>query len=92
MRLTIRVRPGASRVHVGGEHDGALVVAVTARAIDGRATEAALQALADALALRRRDLRLVTGATHRTKVVEVAAVAGAADRLGTLIEALRAAR
>jgi uncharacterized protein YggU (UPF0235/DUF167 family) len=71
VRLTIRVRPGAGRTRVGGEHDGALVVAVSARAVDGRATEAALQALAEALGVRRRAVTLVSGATHRTKVVEV---------------------
>ena len=42
----VRVRPGASRTAVGGRYDGplgpALVVAVTAPAVDGRATEAAL--------------------------------------------------
>jgi uncharacterized protein YggU (UPF0235/DUF167 family) len=56
---------------VGGEHDGALVVAVNARAVDGRATEAALSALAKALGVRRRDVSLVTGATNRTKVVDI---------------------
>jgi uncharacterized protein YggU (UPF0235/DUF167 family) len=47
------------------------VIAVTARAVDGRATEAALTALARAMGLRRRDVRLVTGAASRTKVVEI---------------------
>jgi uncharacterized protein len=71
VRVAIRVRPGASRTRVGGEHAGALVVAVGARAVDGAATEAALAALADALGVRRRHVRLVTGATSRDKVVEV---------------------
>ncbi len=56
---------------VGGEHDDALVVAVTARAVDGKATEAALRAVADALGVPRRDVSLVSGATSRRKVVEV---------------------
>ena len=67
----MRVRPGASRTVVGGSHDGALVVRVGARAVDGQATEAALQALAKALGVRRREVVLVTGATSRTKVVDV---------------------
>lgn len=71
MRVTIRVKPGSARARVGGDHDGALVVAVTARAVDGRATQAALAGLAKALDLRPRDVILVTGATSRTKVVEV---------------------
>jgi uncharacterized protein (TIGR00251 family) len=71
VRLTIRVRPGAGRTAVGGAHDGALVVRVAAPAVDGRATEAALAAVADAFGVRRRDVVLVTGATSRTKVVDV---------------------
>ena len=56
---------------VGGSHDGALVVRVGERAVDGRATEAALSALASALGVRRREVALVTGATSRTKAVDV---------------------
>ncbi len=72
VRITIRVRPGSARTAAGGEHDGALVVRVTARAVDGQATAAALAAVADAFGVRRRDVTLVTGATSRTKIVEVA--------------------
>lgn len=71
MRVTVRVRPGASRTVVGGEHDGALVVRVSQRAVDGRATQAALAAVADAFGLRPRAVSLVSGATSRTKVVDV---------------------
>lgn len=71
-RVGIRVKPGASRTAVGGTHGDALVVAVNARAVEGKATEAALKALADALGVRRRQLTAVTGATSRDKVVEVA--------------------
>lgn len=71
MRVAIRVRPGASRTRVGGLHGDRIVVAVTARAVDGAATEAALAAVADALGVRRRHVTLVSGATSRDKVVEV---------------------
>jgi uncharacterized protein YggU (UPF0235/DUF167 family) len=71
-RFAIRVRPGASRTSVGGSWaGGALVVAVTERAVDGRATEAALRAVADALGVRRGDVSLVRGATSRDKLVAV---------------------
>jgi len=72
MRITIRVRPGSTRPGVGGEHAGALVVRVSAPAVDGRATEAALAAVASAFGVRREAVTLVTGKTSRTKVVEVA--------------------
>ena len=58
---------------MGGEHAKALVVAVQARAVKGVATEAALRALAGALGVRRQDVRLISGASGRTKVVEVSA-------------------
>ena len=72
MRIEIHVRPGAATTHVGGVHDGALVVRVTEPPDQGRATTAALAALADALALPRGSVTLVRGATSRRKLVEVA--------------------
>jgi uncharacterized protein len=71
VRVTLRVRPGAVRSSVGGSYDGALVVRVSAPAVDGRATTAALGAVAAAMGVRRRDVVLVTGATSRTKIVDV---------------------
>jgi uncharacterized protein len=71
VRVSIRVRPGARRAAVGGSFDGVLVVRVVPRAEGGRATEAALVALAASLGVRRREVQLVTGATSRTKVVEI---------------------
>ena len=71
MRVVIRVKPGSGRTVVGGRYDDALVVRVSERAVDGKATDAALRALADALGVRRADVRLVTGATSRTKIVEI---------------------
>ena len=71
MRVAIRVKPGSSRPKVGGRHGGALVVAVSPRAVDGKATEAALRAVADAFDVRRRDVTLVTGATSRDKVIDI---------------------
>jgi len=88
VRLTIRVHPGASRPRVGWlaaepGHGEVLGVWVAQRAVDGKATEAALGAVADALGVRRRCVRLVTGARSRVKVVEVSEPpADLADRLG----------
>jgi uncharacterized protein len=75
--ITIRVHPGASRARVGGWHaepgrEPMLGVWVMQRAVDGKATEAALDAVADRLGVRRRSVRLVSGARARVKVVEVA--------------------
>ena len=72
MRVEVHVKPGASRTEVGGTHDGALVVRVTARAVDGKATEAVLTAVAAALGVPAKDVTLVRGATSRRKLLEVA--------------------
>ncbi len=71
MRVEIRVKPGSSRVRVGGRHGAAVVVAVSAPAVDGRATAAALAALAEAFGVRPRAVALVSGERSRTKVVQI---------------------
>lgn len=76
MRFPIRVRPGSARTGVGGAYGAepdtpALVVRVSERAVDGRATAAALRAVAEAFGVRLADVQLVSGATSRTKVIDV---------------------
>ena len=70
--VAVRVKPGASRARVGGRHDGpygpALVIAVGAPAVDGRATEAARRAVAEALGVRPSGITLRAGAASRDKL------------------------
>jgi uncharacterized protein len=86
--VAVRVRPGAGRTRVGGRYDGprgpALIVAVGAPAVDGKATEAVRRALADALGVRPADVVLRIGATSRDKVFAVAGGGEVADRLRAL--------
>lgn len=74
--IAVRVKPGAARPRVGGCHHGphgpALVVAVQAPAVDGRATEAARRALAGALGIRASAVELRAGAASRDKLFRVA--------------------
>ena len=72
-KVTVRVKPGSARARVGGSYGdaGALIVAVTERAVDGRATAAALRAVAAALGVPRSSVTLLTGATSRDKVLLV---------------------
>ena len=55
----------------GGEHGGALVVRVVEPADKGRATAAALKAVADELGVPRRCVKLVSGATSRRKLIDI---------------------
>lgn len=81
MRVEIYVRPSASETVVGGEYDGALVVRVVEPADAGRATSAALRAVADALAVPRRAVALVRGATARRKLVEIDVGSGESEQV-----------
>jgi len=86
VRIAIRVVPGSSRASVGGSRGEALVVRVSERAVDGKATEAALRAVAEAFGVPRRDVALMHGATSRDKVVDVAGDDEAVvDRFVTLL-------
>lgn len=81
---------GASRLArpgIGGEHAGALIARVSAPAVDGRATEAALTSVAAAFGVRRGAVTLVAGATSRTKIIDVAG--GSHDALTRLLAAVR---
>lgn len=90
MRVEIHVVPRASTASVGGELGGTLVVHVVEPPAGGRATGAALRALADALAVPSRSVTLVRGATSRRKLVDVDDDEAGADALARRVGALRA--
>jgi uncharacterized protein YggU (UPF0235/DUF167 family) len=90
LTFPVRVRPGAARTAVGGRWDGphgaALIVAVDAPAVDGRATEAVLRATARALGLRRSALSVRVGVRGRDKLLVVAdPPADLAERISALL-------
>ncbi|OZA94620.1 DUF167 domain-containing protein [Altererythrobacter sp. H2] len=69
-RLALRVTPGARTegIALGA---GVILVRVRAQPQDGEANEAVLALLADALGLPTSRLRMLRGATGRTKLVQV---------------------
>lgn len=72
-RFTIRVKPGAKGDHLGGTwgEDGPLNVWVSKPAVDGAANRAALEIVASALQIPKRQLEIVAGHTARIKTIEV---------------------
>jgi uncharacterized protein len=88
--VEIYVRPNSSRSAVGGDFGGALVVHVAEPPDTGRASEAALGALAAAVGVPRRSVSLVRGAKSRRKLVEIEAPSADARRVQTALRRLHA--
>jgi hypothetical protein len=74
----VRLQPRASRNEIAGTLDGVLRVRLHAPPVDGAANEALVAFLAERLAVPRRGIRIVTGATSRTKLIEVEGVTSSA--------------
>lgn len=70
--LDLSVAPNARRTQADGLHDGALRVRLAAPPVDGKANDALLAWLADALGCAKRDLTLLRGHSGRRKQVAVA--------------------
>jgi hypothetical protein len=71
VRFSVRVQPRASRGGVDGVHGDALKVRLMAPPVEGAANEALVALLADELGVGRRAIRIVAGASSRSKIVEV---------------------
>jgi len=71
MRVRVRVKPGAREESVSREPDGSLLVSVAARAQEGKANEAVVKAVAKSLRVPKSSVRIVSGLSSRTKVLEV---------------------
>jgi uncharacterized protein (TIGR00251 family) len=67
--LTLRVSPGSRRPGIAGRHGDAWKVRVSAPPEDGRANDAVVALLAEALAVPRADVELVSGHASRDKKV-----------------------
>lgn len=71
VRLRLRIQSRASRTEVAGTHGDAIRVRLTAPPVDGAANEALVRFLAERLGVSRAAVRVVSGETSRSKVVEV---------------------
>ena len=71
VRVAVHVQPRASRSEIIGQHGAALKVRLQAPPVDGAANEALVRLLAEALNVPERSVRVVAGATSRSKMVEI---------------------
>ena len=65
--VPVRAQPGARKNAVLGEQNGALKLAVTAPADQGKANKALLELLCDSLGLKRSQVELLKGDKSRDK-------------------------
>ena len=85
VRVSIRVQPKASSNGVAGLHGDALKVRLTAPPVDGAANEALTELLSATFGIPKRAITIVSGASARSKVVELAGITE--DRVRRLVDA-----
>jgi uncharacterized protein (TIGR00251 family) len=73
-RFTVKVHPRARRSAVTGRLGDAWKLDLTAPPVEGKANDECLRFLAELLGVSRARVRIVTGLTSRTKVVEIEGV------------------
>ncbi len=71
-RVSVRVIPRSSKNALELEPQGGIKARLTAPPVDGAANEALILLLAGRLAVPRRAISIVRGATSRQKIVEIA--------------------
>jgi uncharacterized protein (TIGR00251 family) len=80
LRVRIHVQPRASRNEIVGLHGAALKVRLQAPPVEGAANDALVALIADRLRVPKRAVRVVGGATSRSKTVEIEGTTEAAVR------------
>jgi uncharacterized protein len=69
--LTVRVHPGARKNGVTGVHAEAVKIALTTPPVDGKANEALIAFLAEALRVPRAQIAIVAGLNSRAKTLRI---------------------
>ena len=69
--LNVRIHPGARKNAITGTHDNALKISLTTPPVEGRANEALVSFLADALQIPKSRIALLTGQSNRNKTLRI---------------------
>lgn len=78
--VEVKVRTGSSREGIGGEHDGAVVVRVAARPVEGQANKAVRKLIAKKAAVPASKVKILRGEKSSLKLVAVEGMSAAALR------------
>lgn len=70
-RISLRVQPRSDRECFEQDSGGRLVLRVRAAPVDGNANEAVVRCVAEALGVRRNQVRIAHGVKSRDKVLEI---------------------
>jgi len=70
-RIALKVHPRARRTAIAGRLGAAWKLDLAAPPVEGKANEECIRFLADLAGVPRSSVRIVSGATARTKIVDV---------------------
>ncbi|MFM2384192.1 MAG: hypothetical protein RL166_66 [Actinomycetota bacterium] len=71
MRIVVTVKPGSKKGPLVEQVDDQFTVYVQERAVDGKANEAVIKALAEHLSLKTKNLTLEAGFTSKIKRIRI---------------------
>ena len=78
VRLTLKIRAGARKTAFAGEFGDVWKLHVAAPPVDGKANEAIIRFLAKLVGVPAASVRIVSGFTGTTKIVEIGGIDSAA--------------
>jgi len=78
--FSVKVHPRAKKNAIRGEVGDAVIVALTAPPVDGKANEACVEFFAKLLKVPRSSVTIAAGLTSRNKVIRVAGLTAAEVR------------
>jgi uncharacterized protein len=84
VRVRVHAQARASRTEIVGEHNGALKVRIAAPPVDGAANDELVRHLARRVGVAPSRVRVLSGGTGRSKVIQIDGVDAAAVRMALL--------
>jgi hypothetical protein len=83
--FTVRVQPRATKSAIAGEVEGSLKIKLAAPPVDGAANEELIRFLAKLFGVARRDVTILSGATAKTKIIQINGLAS--EQFATILAA-----